>query len=431
MEEQTEKQEVAKKPKISKQKLVIGAVVVLLAASTGIGYKVYADNGKLDQQITEASNLVLYNPLAKGESSKKLQELLPKAGEVKNDKFLRGKVKKADLSSLIKKAQDEINEERTKQEKTQKESLTTVQNKLNEMKKNKHFPENTVKEITQLEKLATGFEKKQDIVGMNVSIAGLQALAGETTTFIQEKTKEQKAREEKEKQEAEAKKHEQEADAKSLADAVANETYPSLGALRGDIANGGGVIPMKIYPDGPADNAGFETADSEWADSSVIVEIDGKKVSSAVIGDNSMENVLKGIKLGKKVNVKFKDGSSKKVELTLPFKEAAKYRYPDLPSFGNDTDSDLYFGVSGYNMGQHNGNKELGLYITDIYSGSSVSSSSLQKGDIICRIDGYYIGDATDIKKVMSRYYDGDTVTVDYVSKEGHLKSTEVTLIEE
>ncbi|MCP8856439.1 PDZ domain-containing protein [Latilactobacillus sakei] len=408
------------KPKSKNNKskwLLSGGVIVIVAVAGGFiwhNQQVQATN----QQIETAQKLVLFNPLATGKSATKLKQLLAQPGEKTNLAIIRKNVKGEDLKGLTEKAQKEITAETDKQSPKQKAEMEKVSKKLADLKNDKNFPKSSTQAAEKLTELAKGFSDRNDVVGLNLSVAGLQSLSGEATTFIQAKTEAQKkAAEEKKK------------DASALQDAVKNETYPSLGMLRGDLANGIGVIPMALLTGGPADNANFAT-DSDWSDSSVITSIDGKKVASAVIGDNSIQSILQGIKLGKKVEVGFKDGSTKDVELTMTQKKAASETYPELKDPGSDTDTDIYFGVSGYNMGQKNNNKEIGLKITDIYSDGSAAGSDLETGDIICRIDGYYVGDTTDITKIMTHYSDGDSVTVDYVSKDGDLKTTDVDLVE-
>lgn len=421
---------------------LLGGGIVLIALAGG-GYFVYhttQERTQTESAIREAEKLVLYNPLAKGENAEKLRKLLPKSGEQTTMKLLVKHLKTEDLKGLITKTKSEIKTENGKIQTEQENKLKELTKKIEGLKKDQYFPKEKTEAIDKLIETANAYQQAKDIVGLNVCVAGLQSLVGETTTYIQEKTAEQKEREEKEKaakekaakekKEAEEKaKKEKEAEEKVLETQIKNETYPSLGILRGDMADGGGVIPMYLISGGPADNADFQT-DAIWDNSSVIVAIDGKEVQSAVIGDHSMNSVLQTFKLGKKVEVEFKDGSTKDVVLDLTQKEAATNVYPELKDFGDDSETDLYFGVSGYNMGEHNDNKEIGLKITDIYSDGSAADSDLEKGDIICRIDGYYIGDATDIPKVMSHYSDGDIVDVDIIDGNNDLKTVSVTLKE-
>lgn len=403
----------------TKNKLIIGgAVVVVLAGAGGFFWQqnqVQATN----QQIRTAEQLVLFNPLATGDNAKKLKAILPEPGEKTTLAIVRKNVKGQDLKGLTEKAQKEIDAESSKQLTKQQATLKSLSAKLEKLESDKNFPKDSKDEVKVFTELSNKFVDNSDPVGLNVSVAGLQSLAGETTTYIQKKTEAQQKRE-----------NDKKAAAGAIQAAVKNETYPSLGMLRGDLANGIGVIPMGLLTGGPADNADFQT-DDDWSNSSVITSIDGKKVASAIIGNNSMQKVLQGIKLGKKVEVGFKDGSTKEVELSLTQKAAAAESYPELKDAGSDTDTDLYFGVSGYNMGQKNNDKEIGLKITDIYEDGSAEGSDLKEGDVICRIDGYYVGDTTDITKIMTHYSDGTTVTVDYVDKSGDLATTDVTLVED
>lgn len=398
--------------------MIVGAVVAAVVVAGG-AYATYAHvHGQqvLASQIREARNLVMFNPLANGPKAKKLKAVLPKVGENTTDKMLMADLRGKDMNKLLTDAKSEINAKSKQQLDKQSTNLGEAKSKLSKLESQKNFPSSSRDDVTALSKLADDFKDSHDAVGMNVVVAGLQSLAGESTDYIQAKTKEQLAREK-------AKK----AEAGKLAAAVKDETYPSLGMLRGDIANGGGVIPMFLIDDGPAAQNDFQT-DSDWEDSSVIVAIDGKRVDASILGAHSMQKVLQSIPLGKHVKVKFKDGSSKKVALNLTQREAKNYKYPDLADPGTDTDSDIDFGVDGYNIGEKHNNKEIGLVITKIDSDGSAASSDLKVGDIICKIGDYYVGNTTDIAKIMYNYYEDDDVTVDYVTPTGHLETTQVTL---
>lgn len=410
--------------------LIIMGIVILIALIGGTSWYVSANKKErlLDNEINQARELVLYNPLATGEKAQAIIKLLPQSGERLEMKYLRQRFTDKNLSKMISEAEKEIQENKDKQMEIQEKTFNDTKKLIEELKKDSHFPKKQLVEIDSLVTIIKQYLEAKDVVGMNIAVAGLQGIAGETTTFIQEKTEEQKKREEEEKQKAEEKKQLEEAESNALEQAIKDETYPSLGMLRGDLPNGGGVIPMFLMEDGPAYEAGFDT-DSYWDNSSVVVAIDGIEVKSAVIGEYSMENALKKIKLGKRVEVTFKDGSTKDVELNLTHKKAKANKYPDLPDPGKETSTDLYFGISGYNIGKHNNNKEIGLVITDLYADGSAYSSDLVKGDIICRIDGYYVGDTSDIKRIISNRYEGSEVTVDYIDTNGDLQTTEVELL--
>lgn len=414
------------------KKIGLPLIGVLVIGGVAGGYYWQQDQlKKTNAEIVRAQQLVQFNPLATGKDAKKLKKMLPTVGEKMSMTAIRNNVKDEGLNATKLKAlndgaEKEINAANDKEMVQEKKQLAELKTKVEAAKKDKNFPTEYNDGFTKLFKVANNYMSKNDANGLKVMNFGLNYIADKTTDSIAQTTKEQQEAAAKKKQEEEQKK----ADATALQDAVKNETYPSLGMLRGDLANGIGVIPMGILPDGPAYNADFGS-DDDWSDSSVITSIDGKRVASAVLGDNSMEKVLQGIKMGKKVEVGFLDGSTKEVKLDMTKKDAAKETYPELKNPGSDTDTDLYFGVSGYNIGQKHNNKEIGLVITDIYDDGSASDSDLEKGDIICRIDGYYVGDTTDIDKIMTNYDDGDTVEVDYVDTDGHLQTTDVTLIED
>ncbi|WP_054722271.1 hypothetical protein [Lacticaseibacillus nasuensis] len=92
----------------------------------------------------------------------------------------------------------------------QGDMLDATTSKLTKLTSDKNFPKDNQAKIDSLQALAKTFKAKGDAVGYNVAVAGLQDIAGETTTYIAAKTKAQKAREaakaEEAKQLAEAKK---------------------------------------------------------------------------------------------------------------------------------------------------------------------------------------------------------------------------------
>lgn len=396
-------------------------VVVLIAIGVGgfLGYQRVQSRKQLAKDIVRARELVMFNPVAKGKQAKKLRAALPKLKEQTSDAMLMDELDAKEFTQQLKAAQTEVKKTKQKELSHQKNAAKTAQAKLAKLAQDDNFPTSSKQDLTELNHLAGLFSKRQDAVGLNVAVAGLQALAGDSTTFIQAKTKAQKERE------VAAKKEKQ-----ALAAAVKNDTYPSLGMLRGDMPNGIGVLPMFLQFGGPAEMAGFQT-DDDWEDSSVITAIDGKAVHSAILGDHSMQQVLQTIPLGSRVKVKFLDGSTQKVTLNLTQKEAAKEDYPDLPAFDNEEDATLNFGVSGYNIAQKNHNKEIGLVVTGIdQTGSIAAQGDIKVGDTICRIGQYYIGTTTDIRKALSDYDEGDEAEVDYVTAAGHLTTSQVTLKE-
>lgn len=396
-------------------------IVVLIAAGVGgfLGYRRVQTRKQLAKDIISARELVVFNPLAKGKQAKKLRAFLPKIKEQTSDAMLLDELDATKFSQQLQAAQTEVDQSKQKELSHQKTSAKTIQTKLAKLAKDDNFPSQSKQELTSLNQLATLFTDRQDAVGLNIAVAGLQALAGDSTTFIQAKTKAQKARE------AAAKKEKE-----KLAAAIKNETYPSLGMLRGDMPNGIGVLPMFLQFGGPAEMAGLQT-DNDWDDSSVITAIDGKPVHSAILGDHSMQQVLQTIPLGSRVKVKFLDGSTQKVTLNLTQKEADKEEYPDLPVFPDEANDTLNFGVSGYNIAQKHHNKEIGLVVTDLdQTGSIANQGDIKIGDTICRVGQYYIGTTTDIRKALSDYDVDDEVSVDYVTAAGHLATSQVTLKE-
>ncbi|WP_297075508.1 PDZ domain-containing protein [uncultured Enterococcus sp.] len=419
-----------------KKNVIFGTLAVVVIAGAG-GYYVYAqdEQAKLDSKIQEAQQLVLYNELATGEKAKELQKYLNKEGQKVPLKNLRANFKDVNIDSLLNEAKKEIQETEKNELTKQKESLTKISTDLTNAEKDKNFPKEKSEDITKFKDLSGTFEKNQDPVGLNLAVNELKTISGQATTYIAEKTEKQKQQEaqiaaEKKKQEekAQAEQKQKEADAAQIAAAAESGDYPSLGMYRGDLPNGGGVIAFEIASQGPAYEASLPNASSNWDNGSVIVAIDGKKVDSAILGAESMESVMKQLKLGQRVEIEYKDGTKKTVTLDTTYNQAKQFSYRDFPDAGSSTSTNLYFGVSGYSVGKQHDNKEIGLYITDIYSNSSASSSDLKVGDIICRMGQYWINDTQDIQRVLTHYSSYDSIEVDYIDTNGNLKTTDVTL---
>lgn len=407
MAKRTDKAKPAKKTWLG---WVSGVVVVILVIAGGFLYVQHQQTQQaFAKDLTKARQLVLYNPLVKDGAAKKLQDELPGTGNKTTDAQLEKRLNHKDFKALIKKAEAQLAKTNKTELAKQQGLADKAEKKLDTLKKKSNFPADSKQSVTDLTKLSNTYVKQNDAIGLNVSVAELQSLAGQTATLIQKKT----------------------AKANALVEAAQNGTYPSIGALRGDLPNGGGVILIDEISNGPAQNAGLETVDDGgWDDSNAIVAINNIPVKSSVIGNDSMDNALKQIPLNSTATVKMKDGSTHKVKLNLSHNDASVSNLQDFLDPSGDDDTDIDFGVSGYNIGQHNNNKEIGLVITDIEAGSSADDSDLEVGDVICRIDNETVGDEDSIDRITSDYSDGDSVTVDYVTKSGHLKTTDITLSE-
>ena len=397
------------------KKIIPPIVSIVVCISMLGGYGIYRQNltkqGIIIENIITSRQLVLNNPMANSESAKKLKKMVDSKEEVTS---LSKKINEKELYTLIKEVKKELEYETTEGIISLKKSLQTENEKLEKLSKSSYTSSEKIKYLTNQSEMATVFIEQEDLNGLSIVLDGLSKTIDSTSKQISKKETEKKEKEEEYK--------------KALATAVKNETFPSLGILRGSLPNRGGVIAMDILYDSPAYHADFPTADSDWSDSSVIVGIDGKKVESAVIGDNNIDDIFKTILLGSTVEVEFKDGSTKEVYLDLPIKKVDLDKYKKLKNPGKKTDSDINFGLKGIYNGEKNNNKELGMEITSIDKKGSAWASDLVVGDSICRIDGYYVGSETEIERVMSNYYEGDSVYVDYVTAEGELQTTTVEL---
>lgn len=388
----------------------IPALVVIVVAAGGFLFYQHQQTKKaFASDLKEARQLVLYNPLASTGAAKQLQDKLPGTGDKTTDAQLEKQLNRKDLEALIKKAKTQLASANDTQLAKQHSLAQKTEKKLNDLKNKSSFPDESKASVTSLTDLSDTYYNQKDAVGLNVSVAGLQSLAGETSTLIQKKT----------------------AKANALAKAASTGAYPSLGALRGDLPYGAGVILIDEMDGGPASKAGLSTVDDGgWDDSNVIVGINNYPVKSSVLGNDSMDNAMKQIPLGSTATVKMKDGSTHNVKLNLSHNDVNTNSMQDFKNPDGDTDTDIDFGASGYSIRQRNNDKEIGMVITSIEDDSSISDSDLEVGDVICRIDDYTVGTEDSIDQITSDYSDGDTVTVDYVTKSGHLKTTDISLVE-
>lgn len=384
-------------------------IVIVVAAGGFLFYQHQQTKKAFASDIAQARKLVLYNPLVKTGAAQQLQDKLPGTGDKTTDAQLEKRLDRKSFESLIKKAKTQLAKTNQFELDKQNKLAGKTEKKLDDLKNKSSFPDDSKKDVDSLTTLSNTYYDQKDAVGMNISVAGLQSLAGQTATLIQKKT----------------------AKANKLAKAAASGDYPSLGALRGDLPNGAGVILIDEMSDGPASNAGLQTVDDGgWDDSNVIVGIDQYPVDSSVIGNNSMDNAMKQIELGSTATVKMKDGSTHRIKLNLSHNDVDTSSMNDFDNPSGDGDTDIDFGVKGYSIRDHNHNKEIGMMITSIEGDSSASDSDLEAGDVICRIDNETVGTEHSIDQITSDYSDGDSVTVDYVTKSGHLKTTDVSLVE-
>lgn len=403
----------SKSQKSSKNALMkwgISVLIVIIVVAGGFVFYQHQQTKKaFASDIAQARKLVLYNPLVKTGAAQKLQDELPGTGDKTTDAQLEKRLNRKQFESLIKQAKTQLAKTNQSELDKQNKLAGQTEKKLDGLKNKSSFPASSKKDADSLTQLSQTYYQQKDAVGLNVSVAGLQSLTGQTATLIQKKT----------------------AKANALAKAAASGNYPSIGALRGDLPYGAGVILIDEMDDGPAAKAGLSTVDDGgWDDSNVIVGIDQYPVKSSVIGNDSMDNAMKQIELGSEATVKMKDGSTHRIKLNLSHNDVDTGGMQDFKNPSGDGDTDIDFGVKGYSIRTHNNDKEIGMVITSIEDDSSASDSDLKPGDVICRIDDETVGTEHSIDQITSDYSDGDSVTVDYVTKSGHLKSTDVSLVE-
>ena len=83
-------------------------------------------------------------------------------------------------------------------------------------------------------------------------------------------------------------------------------------------------------------------------------------------------------------------------------------------------DDSAYLGISGMAVtGEllEKYNLKDGIYITQVFDKTPAQKAGIHKGDILLEIDGYTVGDMDDLTEVLSYYEEGDTVTVNLLTR--------------
>ena len=62
-------------------------------------------------------------------------------------------------------------------------------------------------------------------------------------------------------------------------------------------------------------------------------------------------------------------------------------------------------------------NLKEGIYITQVFDETPAQRAGIHKGDILLEIDGYTVGDMDDLTEVLSYYEEGDSVTVNLLTR--------------
>lgn len=83
-------------------------------------------------------------------------------------------------------------------------------------------------------------------------------------------------------------------------------------------------------------------------------------------------------------------------------------------------DDSAYLGISGMAVtGEllEKYNLKEGIYITQVFDETPAQRAGIHKGDILLEIDGYTVGDMDDLTEVLSYYEEGDSVTVNLLTR--------------
>lgn len=393
--------------------LISLVIIAIVVAGGGFYFQQQQSKKAFAKDIAEARRLVLYNPLVTSGAAQKLQNELPGTGDKTTDAQLEKRLNHDAFKKLLGQAKTQMakvnDDELAKQEAIAKDA----QKKLKDTQAKKNFDKDQNGKVETLIDMSNTYFQDNDAIGLNVTNTMMNQFTGEQTKSLQKKTAKQT----------------------KLADAVKDGTYPSLGAYRADLPFHLGVVLLTVVPGGPADNSGIQLIGNDtWDDSNVITGINDYQVQTAINGTNSMENVMKQIPLNSTASIKLLDGSTKTVKLDLAHNQAVdRVKEEFLPAYdhyGDDSDltaSDL--GLSGYAYGPHVHEKtQIGYFLTNVANDSLAYKAGLRSGDVICMIDDYGAGSETDVNKDLSHHMDFDTISVHYVSKDHHLKTTDIDL---
>ena len=168
-----------------------------------------------------------------------------------------------------------------------------------------------------------------------------------------------------------------------------------------------GVLVGDVDRAGPADKGGIRRGD-------VIVEFDGKKVETST----QLRNMAAQANPGTPVKIGLlRDGKKVEVKVTLGErpKESAGSQAPQEPQAEAQTSQKLGLSVQTLtpDIAEQLGyQKDSGVIVTDVFSGSPAEEAGLQRGDLIKEVNRKEVRTVQDFEKEINDLKSGDVVAL-------------------
>jgi len=170
--------------------------------------------------------------------------------------------------------------------------------------------------------------------------------------------------------------------------------------------NAEGALVGDIEAGSPADKAGIKRGD-------VITQFDGTNIKSST----QLRNLAARTQPGSKVKVTvIRGGNQKELSVTLgerPQKMAADQ--PSSKTLTNQLENTLGFELQNLTpdiAGQLGYNKEKGIVITSVASGSAAEDAGLQSGDLIKEVNRREVSTVAEFNRELSKIKKGDSVAL-------------------
>ena len=131
-----------------------------------------------------------------------------------------------------------------------------------------------------------------------------------------------------------------------------------------------------------------------------------------------------------KMSASYGEASIEGIGFAIPSNETSKI-IDDLMSYGYVTGKPQ-LGISCQDVTENVSrmyNMSVGVYITEVSSGSASEKAGLQSGDIITAVDGVEVSTAEELNAQKNTHSAGDTIEVTYI-RNGREETTEITLDE-
>ncbi|HVS36189.1 MAG TPA: PDZ domain-containing protein [Gemmataceae bacterium] len=172
--------------------------------------------------------------------------------------------------------------------------------------------------------------------------------------------------------------------------------------------NGKGVLVAGVFPDSPADKAGFKKGD-------VITDLDGKAASDP----KTLVDAVVGHKAGDEITLKaMRDGKEQSFKVKLA-KRPAEPLAPPVPP----TPPAANAGFVGAALAPTADSK--GVEIMDVLPGSPADKAGLKKGDVVTALDSTAVTDPAGLAGAVAGHKPGDEVTFK-VMRDGKEQSIKV-----